>query len=159
MEASDGAVGWEGCGGKDPAAGERHVINREAVEPHQVGGLCRRCTVAISQYHLATSEMSRSSKNLACSKAACDAFETGCLLLFTLPCFLRKASRANQRSELFLWRNSGNYYSCRAGGGKTERCWTDEGGEMEGSKRSEALTHSDPSPCFTSSIVGIYTLA
>lgn len=62
MEAGGGAVGWEGCGGKDPATGERQVIHREAVEPHQVGGPCRRCTVA-------TSEMSRSSKKLTCSKA------------------------------------------------------------------------------------------
>lgn len=29
-------------------------------------------------------------------------------------------------------RNYGNNYSCRAGGGETERCWIDEGGEMEG---------------------------
>lgn len=88
MKARGGAVGWEGCGGKDPATGERQVINGEAVEP-QVGGSSRRCTVATSQYHLATSGMSRSSKNLTCSKAACDA-ETGCLLLFTLPCFSQK---------------------------------------------------------------------
>lgn len=135
------------------------MINREAVEPHQVGGPCRRCRVATSEHHLSTSEMSRSPENLTFSEAACEA-EIGCLVLFMLPCFFRKASRANQRSELFLWHNYGNSSSCRAGGGgKTERCWTDEGGEMEGSKRSEALTHSDPSPCFTSSIVGIYTLA
>lgn len=73
MEAGGGAVGWEGCGGKDPATGERQVINREAVEPHQVGGPCRRCTVATSQHHLATSEMSRSSKKAHLfQRLACD---------------------------------------------------------------------------------------
>lgn len=37
----------------------------------------------------------------------------------------------------------------------------DRKGERERKRRSDmgVLTHSDPSPCFTSSIVGIYTLA
>lgn len=54
-------------GGKDPATGERQEMNRKVVQPHQVGGPCRRCTVAT--YDLPTSEMSGSSENLGVTLA------------------------------------------------------------------------------------------
>jgi len=52
---------------------------------------------------------------------------------------------------------------CRDGGGEWRRREDGlmERRERERKRRSDmgVLTHSDPSPCFTSGIMGIYTLA